>query len=90
MADYLLKNTQNIIVGGIRRLSVKNHKNIQHLEHNPRFKLIDLDVTDHQNTNEVILRVVKNLVISIIHPKTKSTPLDQEAHMAPQKLLQDT
>lgn len=56
MADYLLKNTQNIIVGGIRRLSVKNHKNIQHLEHNPRFKLIDLDVTDHQNTNEVILR----------------------------------
>lgn len=56
MADYLLKNTQNTIIGGIRRLSVKNHRNVERLENNHRFKLIDLDVTDHQNTNEVILR----------------------------------
>ena len=56
MADYILQNTDNTIVGGIRRLSVKNHKNISHLEDNPRFKLIDLDVTDHPNTNEVVLR----------------------------------
>ena len=31
MADYLLKNTEHLIVAGVRRLSVKNHKNIAHL-----------------------------------------------------------
>jgi GDPmannose 4,6-dehydratase len=54
MADYLLANTDNIIVGGARRLSVKNHKNIEHLMKNPRFSLIDLDVTDSQNVASVI------------------------------------
>lgn len=49
MADYLLKNTEHTIIGGVRRLSVKNHKNIKHLENNPRFYLIDLDVTDSHN-----------------------------------------
>lgn len=56
MADYLLANTENLIVGGVRRLSVKNHQNIHHLESHPRFKVIDLDITDHQNTNEVVIR----------------------------------
>lgn len=54
MADYLLANTDNIIVGGARRLSVKNHKNIEHLIGNPRFKLIDLDITDSENVSNVI------------------------------------
>lgn len=54
MADYLLENTDNIIIGGIRRLSVNNHKNIDHLKNNPRFKLIDLDVTDQINTENVV------------------------------------
>jgi GDPmannose 4,6-dehydratase len=54
MADYLLANTDNIVVGGVRRLSVKNHKNIEHLMKNPRFTLIDLDVTDSQNVANVI------------------------------------
>ena len=54
MADYLLKNTEHIIIGGARRLSVINHKNINHLKNNPRFKLIDLDITDSQNVEEVI------------------------------------
>ena len=54
MADYLLKNTEHTIIGGVRRLSVKNHKNIEHLKDNPRFFLIDLDVTDAQNTDRVI------------------------------------
>ena len=34
MADYLLKNTEHTVIGGVRRLSVKNHKNIEHLERN--------------------------------------------------------
>lgn len=54
MADYLLKNTDNTIIGGARRLSVKNHQNIEHLTDNPRFKLIDLDITDQLNTTGVI------------------------------------
>lgn len=54
MADYLLKNTEHAIVAGVRRLSVKNHDNIQHLLNNPRFKLIDLDVADQANTELVI------------------------------------
>ena len=56
MADYLLKNTKDTIIGGIRRLSVQNHKNIRHLENTSRFKLIDLDVTDQQNVSNVILK----------------------------------
>ena len=62
MADYLLKNTKDTIIGGVRRLSVENHKNIQHLKSNPRFKLIDLDITDSHNTDQVI----KNLITSLI------------------------
>jgi len=54
MVDYLLKNTTHTIIGGARRLSVKNHKNIEHLENEERFFLIDLDVTDAQNIDEVI------------------------------------
>ena len=54
MVDYLLKNTEHTIIGGVRRLSVKNHDNIKHLKDNPRFFLIDLDVTDAQNTDRVI------------------------------------
>jgi GDPmannose 4,6-dehydratase len=54
MADYLLKNSEHTIIGGVRRLSVKNHENIDHLIGNPRFKLIDLDITDPQNTDRVI------------------------------------
>ena len=54
MADYLLKNTEHTIIGGVRRLSVKNHENINHLKDSPRFFLIDLDVSDPQNTEKVI------------------------------------
>ena len=54
MADYLLKHTKHTIIGGARRLSVKNHKNIEHLEDNDRFFLIDLDVSDPQNTERVL------------------------------------
>ena len=56
MADYLLKNTEHTIVAGVRRLSVKNHANISHLRDHPRFRLIDLDVTDSVNTEQVIAK----------------------------------
>ena len=45
MADYLLKHTNYIIFGGVRRLSVYNHENIKHLD-SDRFYLINFDLTD--------------------------------------------
>ena len=54
MADYLLKNTNYLIMGGERRLSVKNHRNIEHLIGDERFSLIDLDVTDSQSVDRAI------------------------------------
>jgi GDPmannose 4,6-dehydratase len=54
MVDYLLENTEHTIIGGVRRLSVKNHENIEHLLDNPRFFLIDLDITDAENIDRVV------------------------------------
>jgi GDPmannose 4,6-dehydratase len=54
MADYLLNNTDYLIIAGARRLSVCNHKNINHLKNNPRFIIVDLDITDSQNIESVI------------------------------------
>ena len=54
MVDYLINNTEHTIIGGVRRLSVKNHQNIEHLLDEPRFFLIDLDVTDAENIDRVI------------------------------------
>lgn len=45
MVDYLLKNTDYIIFGGVRRLSVYNHENIKHID-SDRFYLINFDLTD--------------------------------------------
>lgn len=47
MVDYLLKNTNATVFGGVRRLSVNNHENIKHLNNtNNRFHLINFDLTD--------------------------------------------
>lgn len=45
LADYLLDNTDLLIFGGVRRLSVYNHKNIRHIN-SDRFHLINFDLTD--------------------------------------------
>lgn len=45
MVDFLLKNTDYLIFGGVRRLSVYNHKNIKHIK-SDRFHLINFDLTD--------------------------------------------
>jgi len=54
MVDYLLKNTNYNIVGGARRLSVENHNNIKHLENEPRFHLINFDLTDSHSIYKVV------------------------------------
>lgn len=64
MADYLLKNTKNTIIAGVRRLSVKNHINIEHLINHPRFQVIDLDITDAQNVSGVIMKHQPDFLIN--------------------------
>tara|TARA_B100002019_G_scaffold240966_1_gene216789 strand:+ start:311 stop:1429 length:1119 start_codon:yes stop_codon:yes gene_type:complete len=57
MADYLLKNTDCMIYGAVRRLSVKNYTNIHHLKREPRFKLINLDITDDYSIRDAITEI---------------------------------
>lgn len=45
MIDYLLKNTDAVVFGGVRRLSVYNHSNIKHID-SERFHLINFDLSD--------------------------------------------
>lgn len=55
MVDYLLKNTNYHIYGTARRLSVKNHENILHLENETRFELINMDLNDAHSMRDVII-----------------------------------
>ena len=43
-ADYLLENTDYMIYGMVRRLSVNNHQNIEHIKNNPRFHIFSGDL----------------------------------------------
>jgi GDPmannose 4,6-dehydratase len=45
-AEYLLQNTDYDIYGMVRRLSVSNHKNIDHIKDNPRFHIFSGDLND--------------------------------------------
>jgi len=56
MVDFLLKNTDYVIFGGVRRLSVYNHENIRHIK-SDRFYLINFDLTD----SHAIARTVEKL-----------------------------
>jgi GDPmannose 4,6-dehydratase len=56
MVDFLLKNTDYLIFGGVRRLSVYNHENIKHIK-SDRFHLINFDLTD----SHAIARTVEKL-----------------------------
>lgn len=54
MVDYLLKNTDYLIFGGVRRLSVYNHSNIKHLRDSNRFHLINFDLSDSHGISRLI------------------------------------
>lgn len=65
MADYLLENFNDIEVHGChRRLSVPNHANIKHLANNPRFNLIEADVTDQFSIRNAINSVKPDYFIN--------------------------
>lgn len=64
MVDYLLKNTDYLIYGTARRLSVKNHENILHLEDEPRFKLINMDLNDAHSVRDVVIDIQPDYFIN--------------------------
>ena len=64
MADYLLKNTNHFVIGGARRLSVDNHDNINHLENNPRFQLVNFDLTDSHSMYKIMERAQPDYFIN--------------------------
>jgi GDPmannose 4,6-dehydratase len=65
MADWLLKTTDYNIVGGARRLSVANHKNIDHLENNPRFHVVNFDLTDTHSIDKLINLIKPDFFINL-------------------------
>lgn len=64
MVDYLLKNTDHKLYGAVRRLSVKNHENILHLEDEPRFELINMDLNDAHSMRDVIIDIQPDYLIN--------------------------
>jgi len=64
MVDFLLKNTDSMIYGAIRRLSVKNHENILHLENQESFKLVDMDLNDAHSIRDLILDIEPDYFIN--------------------------
>ena len=65
MADYLLKNTDYTIFGGARRLSIKNHENLRHLENESRFKLINFDLSDAHSISKTVEQIKPDYFINL-------------------------
>jgi GDPmannose 4,6-dehydratase len=63
MVDYLLENTDFIIFGGVRRLSVYNHENIKHVKSN-RFHLINFDLTDPHAISRIVEKLLPDYFIN--------------------------
>lgn len=64
MADFLLKFTDLDVYGAIRRLSVPNHKNIEKAKLDPKFKLIEMDLTDEHSMFSVIQEIKPDYFIN--------------------------
>jgi GDPmannose 4,6-dehydratase len=63
MVEYLLKNTDFLIFGGVRRLSVYNHENIKHIN-SDRFYLINFDLTDAHSISRTIEKIKPDYFIN--------------------------
>ena len=63
MADFLLKFTNIKVYGAIRRLSVPNHKNIEHIK-DPNFELIEMDLGDEHSIFTTIQEIKPDYFIN--------------------------
>lgn len=64
LIDYLLNTTDHFIIGGARRLSIKNHENIQHIN-NERFKLVNFDLSDVHSINKIVQELQPDYFINL-------------------------
>lgn len=66
MVDYLLKNTDYMIFGGVRRLSVPNHANLKHIDWSTnRFALVNFDLSDAHATNAIVKELKPDYFINL-------------------------
>lgn len=66
MIDYLLKNTDYMIFGGVRRLSVSNHANLKHIDwSNNRFALVNFDLSDAHAINAIVKELKPDYFINL-------------------------
>ena len=65
MIDYLFHITNYEIFGTVRRLSVKNHQNIEHLKGNPRFTIVPMDLSDQTSINNVFSSIRPDYCINL-------------------------
>jgi GDPmannose 4,6-dehydratase len=66
MVDYLLKNTDYMIFGGVRRLSVPNHENLKNINWNTnRFALVNFDLTDAHAINSIVKELQPDFFINL-------------------------
>jgi GDPmannose 4,6-dehydratase len=63
MVRFLLKNTDLVIYGAVRRLSVPNYDNINDIK-DTRFKLINLDLLDQQSINNSVKKIRPDYIIN--------------------------
>jgi GDPmannose 4,6-dehydratase len=63
MVRFLLKNTDLLIYGAVRRLSVPNYDNINDIK-DSRFKLVNLDLLDQQSINNSVKKIRPNYIIN--------------------------
>jgi len=63
MIDFLLDNTDYLIFGGVRRLSVYNHQNIKHIK-SDRFCLINFDLTDPHAISRIVEKLQPDYFIN--------------------------
>jgi GDPmannose 4,6-dehydratase len=63
MVRHLLKTTQHLVYGAVRRLSVPNYDNINDIK-DDRFKLINLDLLDQQSINNSVKKIRPDYIIN--------------------------
>jgi GDPmannose 4,6-dehydratase len=81
LVDYLLKNTDYMIFGGVRRLSVANHDNLKDVDCSlNRFALVNFDLTDAHAINSIVKDLKPDYFINLAAQTFVASSWDFPAH----------
>lgn len=64
MAEYLLKNTDNLVYGMVRRSATPNYVNIKGIQDNPKLKIVYGDLSDEVSINELVKTIQPDYLIN--------------------------